>query len=261
VRGEEMLFKSENKDCISALLTEYPIENINITGRIKNGNNWNLYVRDLEKANQFIFKDIVHIKEWYSVFSTFEDNLDNLQCEFDFPNSIDFCGLPMNIAGKVKESLKGYGLEWEERCCLYYLPEEKYEQFTCSESALGNIKITDIDIVDEYYTYKGEGSREYLKINIENNPSSVLRNESGSPLSWAMMKEDGSMGVMYTLKEHRKKGYAVTVSKDLIKKIIDFGFQPYVHIVVENTASRKLAESLGLVYWGDVLWFGMRKTD
>ncbi len=73
------------------------------------------------------------------------------------------------------------------------------------------------------------------------------------------MREDGSLGVMYTREAYRKHGLAPQVSRHLIKKVIKKGYQPYVHIVVDNMASRNLAEELGMVNYGCVKWFGMER--
>jgi len=255
-----MLLKTNDKNSISYILDKYSVENINVACRIENADEWNLYVDDIKNAEQFVFNAIYGDEDWYAVFSA-ENDLKSTLKNFRFPDTVGFCGLPMKLAKKVIDALDNYEVEWEEHCCLYYIPEEKYDYFKSLDFSLDSLKNTDLDIVNEYYTYKGEGSYDYLRNCIEKNPSSVIRDEKGYPISWAMMREDGSLGVLYTLKEHRKKGYALTITNDLIKKVIDSGFQPYAHIVVENTPSRNMSEKAGFDYWGDVLWFGMKKTD
>lgn len=254
-----MLLKTDSKDSISSILEKYPIENINVIGRMKNADEWSLYVDGLKNATQFVFNAINGDEDWYAVFSQDPGNLKTMLRNFKFPDTVGFCGLPMDIADKVIDALYDYEVEWKEHCCLYYIPEEKYDYFKNLDVSLDSLKEADLNIVNDYYTYKDEGSYLYLKTCIEKNPSSVIRDESGSPISWAMMREDGSLGVMYTLKEHRKKGHALTISNDLIKKVINYGFQPYAHIIVENTPSRSMSEKAGFVHWGDVLWFGMKK--
>ncbi len=63
---------------------------------------------------------------------------------------------------------------------------------------------------------------------------------------------------MYTKKEHRGKGLAVSVSVDLIKKAFNLGITPYVHIVTDNSASVSLAEHIGFKKYGEIVWFGTK---
>ncbi len=56
---------------------------------------------------------------------------------------------------------------------------------------------------------------------------------------------EGSMGLLYVLPEHRRKGYASSLEKHLIKMNLDQGFIPYGHVVEDNTASIELQKKLG----------------
>ncbi|WP_026477013.1 GNAT family N-acetyltransferase [Alkaliphilus transvaalensis] len=238
---------------IKDLLAEDPIAHLNTIGRIKNSENVEIYVDDHQKPRGFVLKD----GYWAIPYSKDEEILSQILNNFAFPDYVGFCGLPMAWANKIKESLTEYELDWDEHCQLYYLPEENIEKISLVE-VLPSLTIEDIDIVDYHYTYKEEGSREYLLECIQKRPSSVII-EEGKPVSWALVREDNSMGVMYTIEEYRKKGLAKKITGDLVRKVVERGNIPYVHIVVTNEASKNLARELGLVYWGDVLWFGLKK--
>lgn len=247
------MFQTQNITLIDKMLKNHPLALINILGRIRvNQEPWVFHLKSLENPKSFIFEQ----DNWFAPYGETQEDFKEIMASFSFPKEADFCGIPLLWANWVMESLPDYELNWEESCALYYMPIESYENFL-QKPLRDSLKIKDLEKVNDHYTYKEEGSDLYLKKCIEKNPSSVIR-EGNEPVSWALMREDGSLGVMYTLESHRKKGYAVEVSYDLIHKVIQEELQPYLHIRVENEASRKLAEKLGFKYWGDVLWFGLK---
>ena len=250
------MIKTANIVTIEQLLKEYPLETINVAGRMKNNGGAFLYLFDEEKPKGFLQED----DGWYALFSKEKEELQRFLREFSFPERVHFSGVPLDIAEVILKSFPGYEEDWKEPCFLYYLPKEKHSDYLKGAGEpLESISEKDIDRVNHFYTYKGEGSREYLLECIQKRPSSLIRNEKGEPVSWALVREDHSMGVMYTVEEHRKKGLAMEISRDLIRKVIRTGSIPYVHIVETNTASCKLAEELGMIRWGKILWFGMKK--
>jgi predicted GNAT family acetyltransferase len=53
------------------------------------------------------------------------------------------------------------------------------------------------------------------------------------------------MGMLHTLQEFRRRGYAAVVVRALASKIIQDGAQPFCHIVEGNSSSLALFRSLG----------------
>ncbi len=97
-----------------------------------------------------------------------------------------------------------------------------------------------------------------LKKTIQERPTAVIRDDEGNPISWSVVRDDGSMGIAYTLEEYRRQGYAAAVNMELLKRTIDFGLIPYVHIATDNRASISLAERLGFKRNGKVVWFATK---
>ena len=236
------------------MIEKYPLETLHIKGRLRD-NQCEYYVDDQDNTEICLIKH----EGWLAPFSENINNMiawlnKNLEDE-----TIEFCGLPLDFAEAIVAGLKEYEIDWQERCVLYYLPKEKYNHFLNMSLELEEITPGNIDIVDEHYTYKDASSKSYLLDCISKGPSTMLKNKNGEAVSWALLREDASLGVMYTLEAYRKKGLAAKVSNDLIKKVLIKGYQPYVHIVVENTPSRNLAKELGMNLFGEVVWFGMKK--
>lgn len=248
------MFLINDEKQIRPLIEEDLIAHLNTLGRMKHNKDIEIYVDDVENPRGFVLKHAY----WAIPYSRDREILNKILKTFPFGDHVGFCGLPMDLADTIRETLVDYELEWEEHCYLYYLPEENKDKIQVEES-LGSLQPKDVDVINHYYTYQEEGSREYLLDCITNRPSSVIRDEKGNPVSWALVREDNSMGVMYTIEEYRKKGLAKKITMDLLKKVIDQGSIPYNHIVVTNTASQNLAKEMGFQRWGKILWFGLTK--
>ncbi len=82
---------------------------------------------------------------------------------------------------------------------------------------------------------------------IAKRPSSALFVD-GKPVCWCILHEDNSLGMLYTLPEYRKKGYALEVMTHLVHQVIDSGIMPFCYIVNGNTASESLALKYNMKY-------------
>ncbi|KAI5108517.1 hypothetical protein C0J45_2111, partial [Silurus meridionalis] len=78
-----------------------------------------------------------------------------------------------------------------------------------------------------------------------NFPSYCVLDAEGRPVSWILTYESCAMGMLYTLPEHRRKGYAKVLVNVLAKKLHSEGYPVYCFIEEENQASYKLFTSLG----------------
>jgi len=245
---------SSDKDYMLKMIKKYPIETLHINGRLKQ-EEAQLYLDDLDQPRVGV---LVH-DGWMAPFSEDPDAMVDALTTLIDKDHVSFCGLPLNMANPIIEGLVDFRMKWVEECVLYYLPEAEYETYLEADTSLDDLQEKDIPIIDKYYTYRSDDSQDYLLACIRRGPSSVVRDDQGQPISWALLREDGSLGVMYTLEAYRKQGLALTVSRDLIKKVIKAGYQPYVHIVVDNYPSRNLAEHLNMVHYDEILWFGMER--
>lgn len=64
-------------------------------------------------------------------------------------------------------------------------------------------------------------------------------------IAWAITHDDGAIGFLNVLKEHRGKGYGTDVTVAIIKRLLELGEVPFVHIEEENQGSMKLASKAG----------------
>lgn len=82
-------------------------------------------------------------------------------------------------------------------------------------------------------------------------PSSALYVD-GKPVCWCLLHLEKSLGMLYTLPEYRKKGYALEVMTYLTNQVINNGDIPYATIVKGNVPSQNLAQKYQLQYVCDV---------
>ena len=66
---------------------------------------------------------------------------------------------------------------------------------------------------------------------------------------------EGSIGLLYVLPQHRRKGYAAELEKEMIRRHLSKGFIPFGQVEKTNEASMCLQESIGMtksdntVFW------------
>lgn len=150
---------------------------------------------------------------------------------------------------------KNQTIHWINPCKLLVLekPEFKKEDLI---NEIDSLTLDDAEFVNNHYEYKGDYSLDKIRDAIENRPTSCVRID-GKLVSYAVLNLDNSIGYMYTVKEHRKKGYAYEVTKDISLKTIKSGRLPYVQIHHWNNESLNLALKVGYEVCSDVYWIGI----
>ena len=112
-------------------------------------------------------------------------------------------------------------------------------------------------MIDSFYTFQCEESLEEIRKNLRRRPSSGVYVDE-ELVCWVMVHEDYSMGIMYTKEEHRRKGYAVDVTLDLMNKLLKMDKIPYVQILESNGMSPGLAKKCGFIPDGKCTWFEIK---
>ncbi|XP_034537123.1 glycine N-acyltransferase-like protein 3 isoform X2 [Notolabrus celidotus] len=76
-------------------------------------------------------------------------------------------------------------------------------------------------------------------------PSCCVLDAEGQPVAWLLVYSNCAMGMLYTLPEHRGKGYAKVLICTMAKRLHAEGYPMYCFIEEENALSYKLFTSLG----------------
>ncbi|XP_077092683.1 glycine N-acyltransferase-like protein 3 [Siphateles boraxobius] len=102
------------------------------------------------------------------------------------------------------------------------------------------------DVVNKTWKFGGDdkGYRTILNL-ISHFPTCCITDENNQPVSWVLLYDYCAIGMLYTLPEHRGKGYAKTLVTTMAKKLHSQGYPIYCFIEECNQLSYKLFTSLG----------------
>lgn len=148
---------------------------------------------------------------------------------------------------------KRHQFVWTCDCNFYYyngkpLPQPQHE--------VGSLTVDYVDLVATGTSYTAD--KEEIKQAIANRETSAIYVD-GKPVCWCVTHDDYSMGMLYTLPEHRHKGYALSVMLDICHKLLKKGIQPFCYIIFGNTASENLAKKYNMEKNEESFYFGIEK--
>jgi GNAT superfamily N-acetyltransferase len=106
-------------------------------------------------------------------------------------------------------------------------------------------------------SYDPEGY--YTRLCLQNGPSFVCEVD-GEPVCWSATHLSGTMAMIYTPPEHRRKGYARSLGAFQIDFMLKHHGLACCHIISTNTPSNELIRTFGFVrvgaplVWRNVVW-------
>uniref|UniRef100_UPI0037E99830 glycine N-acyltransferase-like protein 3 n=1 Tax=Semicossyphus pulcher TaxID=241346 RepID=UPI0037E99830 len=114
------------------------------------------------------------------------------------------------------------------------------------ESRISSLNLSHVDLVNKTWKFGGnERALKNITNLISNFPSCCITDGQGQPLAWILVYDYCAMGLLYTLPEHRGKGYAKVLISTMSKRLHAEGYPVYCFIEEENTLSYSLFKSLG----------------
>jgi GNAT superfamily N-acetyltransferase len=119
-------------------------------------------------------------------------------------------------------------------------------------------RINDIGVEQAGYIYSNYDSRDfttedYIRAQIQSGPAIGIFNNN-CLIAWAMTHEEGSMGILQVMPEHRRQGYGASLTTALSRRIRQIGGIPTVHIVKTNQASLAMSKKHGFIHNANVHW-------
>lgn len=115
----------------------------------------------------------------------------------------------------------------------------------CSGISLGSLNKSHIEMINHTWKFGEKDSLRMIQNMVKNFLSCCVLDAEGRPVSWILSYENCAIGVLYTLPEHRGKGYARVVVSAMAKKLHTEGYPVYCFIEEENTVSLQLFKKLG----------------
>lgn len=243
-----MIIKTEDSKVIRDYLKKYELETLNLTGIIDNVKEAQIYTDSLQNPTGVLVR-----YKYFNYLHTDNINfIDDMFKEIFPPGKYGFAGTTRFISDVIKNR---YTKDWENDCDFYYIPKENYDRVSL-KSNVRSIDINDAKYIDDHYNHKNSHTLYEIQEAISNRPSSAIYIDN-EIVSWVLVHEDGSLGIMYTLEDHRGKGFAFDVALDLSRKIINAGNIPFLQIISTNTMSPGLAKKIGFVKKFEADWFGI----
>ncbi|XP_020365750.1 glycine N-acyltransferase-like protein 3 isoform X3 [Rhincodon typus] len=108
--------------------------------------------------------------------------------------------------------------------------------------AVAACKKSTISFTSSSYTMVLQDPKDLLDITSEHY---CILDETDNPVSWLLTYPYGAMGLLYTLPEHRRKGYAKLLVTKMVKVLQNLGYPIYCFIEDENSRSYQLFQKLG----------------
>ena len=238
--------------CTPALrrfLERHRAETLNIAGILENEPGVEIFVDDPAAPEGVLVKGPAYRYLHTEDDGFLEDLFREMSREAGFYR---FSGVWRPVADRIKAR---FPLVWDAPCELYLLPEGARVKPRPDSKATG-VRPGDAEVIDAHYAFRNDHSLEKIRACIRERPSSAIYVE-GKPACWLLVHEDNSLGIMYTLEEHRRKGFALDVSLDLVARQLAAGKTPFLQIRDDNGMSPGLARKCGFVPSGPCDWFGV----
>ncbi|XP_076655783.1 uncharacterized protein LOC143360636 [Halictus rubicundus] len=208
--------------------------------------NGTLLYKVLTETNVINWKETVYLAAVHEVFMPivysavkYLKNAINLETKFTTPGNYYF--------QTAKECA-------ELEVCV---PEECY---------LKTLDKLDVHLVHSEWPHKSlehpEETTRFLSSLIEMNSGiGLYLKEDNSLVSWVLHNDWHGLGMVQTLEQHKRKGYAKTVSSALAKSLGMQDISVTLFIVEGNSSSKKMFENLGWERIASIVWIEVQKQE
>ena len=139
------------------------------------------------------------------------------------------------------------------------------KRYILNDKLLKNAPRLEVIPIDESYAayiyqhsdYKDFTSIEYIEDRLARDISTGIIVDN-KLIAWGFTHDDGALGFLHVLPEHRKKGYGMDIVRSLIRMRQDENKSVFCNIVPENTASIYLVNKLNFVFDRNVSWIKLK---
>ncbi|KAL3972228.1 T-cell acute lymphocytic leukemia protein [Sarotherodon galilaeus] len=132
---------------------------------------------------------------------------------------------------------------------LLYLQDTNYLHMPAINSSgisISSLDESHIGLVNQTWKFgKDDVAVAMIRNMIANFPSCCVLDAERKPVSWILTYPSCAIGMLYTLPEHRGKGYAKILVSSLAKRNHALGYPVYSFIEEENAVSYRLFANLG----------------
>lgn len=177
-------------------------------------------------------------EDWVYISSKSEDEFEQLVQGLDEDDKcfsvLEDWMLPYIVKGReIRSRLTSMKLVYDEKAT-----------FPPVTSSIVDLTTANAPYIFENSKYKEYISVEYIEDRIKNGIGLGIYEDS-KIVAWAITHDDGAIGFLNVLEEYRGKGYGTNVTIAMIKRLLEQGKLPFVHIEEENEASMSIALKAG----------------
>lgn len=131
-------------------------------------------------------------------------------------------------------------------------------------TSLSSLDESHISLVNQKWKFSNSDvALRMIRNMITHFPTCCALDSEGKPVSWILTYASCAMGMLYTLPEHRGKGYAKAVISAMAKRLHAQDYPVYCFVEEENTISYNLFKSLGFTEDPSYreTWFGFNDIN
>ncbi|KAI2658977.1 Glycine N-acyltransferase-like protein 3 [Labeo rohita] len=211
----------------------------------------------------------------FNIYSIYSKSKDTLKQFLNRPGVINkdaftlLAGVDIRHLDAVQEFADQHGVPWKVQVVMNVLLLQNERQLQFKESNAGlrfaPLSPAHAHLVNSTWKYGGDLNSYNSVLNyITHNPSLCVIDEGGTePVSWLLVYQHAALGLLYTLPQHRQKGYAKFLVSMMAKNLLEQGHPVYCFVEEENDFSNKLFTSLGFQNTPDykAVWFELNKRQ
>ena len=224
-------------------LKQNTLDNINEIGFIENN-----HISDVEIVGSSVLIRGTSDRNWVYISCANNDDLqlikDRLTDKDQNFGAIDNWIVPHLLEGKTRQ--------WKLECEQFYLPNEINLPKPIHDTSA--LSLEDVDAIYNNSTYQQYISKEYIADRIKNGVSAGVY-ENDLLVAWGMTQDDGGLGFLHVLDDHRRKGYGLSVTLALIDAVRKNGKIPFTYLEEDNVRSKNLVNKLGFKPLKKIQWF------
>lgn len=152
---------------------------------------------------------------------------------------VEFYGVSAFVTDYIAQK---YAFAWLTKCTLYVWDGRPLDT-TVIDCDVRQLDTSYAQMVSDGTPYHADVSN--VRKCLAMHPSAAIYVD-GKAVCWCLLHQEGSLGMLYTLPEYRRKGYALKVMTAISNMVIKSGNVPYAYIIQGNTASEQLAPKYNL---------------
>lgn len=152
--------------------------------------------------------------------------------------TVKFCGVDPAVTQILQAR---HNFEWLTHCGLYVWNGQPLAyKCRCDVRPMSEAYARQISDGTHYHAALDD-----IRLCLARHPSAAVYIE-GRPVSWCLCHREKSLGMLFTLPQYRRQGYALEVMTSLCNSVIARGDVPYAYIVTDNLPSQRLAAKYNL---------------